>query len=71
MKGVQLSHYNVIMNAIILRISMPARVNSTVREVFFAPCKLINLLFSSFHFDMLTILQLLQIVIYMALLYRW
>uniref|UniRef100_A0A093VQE6 4-coumarate--CoA ligase-like 9 n=1 Tax=Talaromyces marneffei PM1 TaxID=1077442 RepID=A0A093VQE6_TALMA len=37
MKGVQLSHYNIIMNAIMLRISMPARVNYTVREVFFAP----------------------------------
>ncbi|KUL85372.1 hypothetical protein ZTR_06972 [Talaromyces verruculosus] len=37
MKGVQLSHYNLIMNIIILRIAMPARVNSSVREVFFAP----------------------------------
>ncbi|QKX63841.1 uncharacterized protein TRUGW13939_11012 [Talaromyces rugulosus] len=36
-KGVQLSHYNLIMNSIIMRISMPTRVNSTVREVFFAP----------------------------------
>lgn len=40
MKGVQLSHYNLIMNIIILRIAMPVRVNSTVREVFFAPCEL-------------------------------
>ncbi|KAL2856841.1 amp dependent CoA ligase [Aspergillus pseudodeflectus] len=37
MKGVQLSHYNLIMNTITMRTSMPARVNSTVREVFFAP----------------------------------
>ncbi|KAJ5097354.1 AMP dependent CoA ligase [Penicillium angulare] len=37
MKGVQLSHYNLIMNSITMRASMPARVNSTVREVFFAP----------------------------------
>ncbi|KAH8696555.1 putative amp dependent CoA ligase [Talaromyces proteolyticus] len=36
-KGVQLSHYNLIMNTITMRISMPARVNSTIREVFFAP----------------------------------
>ena len=39
MKGVQLSHYNLVMNSIIMRASMPVRVNSTVREVFFAPCK--------------------------------
>ncbi|KAJ5753505.1 AMP dependent CoA ligase [Penicillium nucicola] len=37
MKGVQLSHYNLVMNSIIMRASMPVRVNSTVREVFFAP----------------------------------
>ncbi|KAL4861976.1 hypothetical protein BDV12DRAFT_179558 [Aspergillus spectabilis] len=37
MKGVQLSHYNLIMNTIIMRTSMPTRVNSSVREVFFAP----------------------------------
>ncbi|KAJ5174936.1 AMP dependent CoA ligase [Penicillium canariense] len=37
MKGVQLSHYNVVMNSLIMRASMPGRVNSTVREVFFAP----------------------------------
>ncbi|KAH8700357.1 putative amp dependent CoA ligase [Talaromyces proteolyticus] len=36
-KGVQLSHHNLIVNAITMRISMPDRVNSTVREVFFAP----------------------------------
>ncbi|CRG86149.1 hypothetical protein PISL3812_03152 [Talaromyces islandicus] len=36
-KGVQLSHHNLIVNAIAMRISMPDRVNSTVREVFFAP----------------------------------
>jgi long-subunit acyl-CoA synthetase (AMP-forming) len=40
MKGVQLSHYNLVMNSIIMRASMPVRVNSNVREVFFAPCKL-------------------------------
>lgn len=39
-KGVQLSHYNLVMNSMIMRASMPARVNSTVREVFFAPCEL-------------------------------
>lgn len=39
MKGVQLSHHNLVMNSITMRASMPARVNSTVREVFFAPCK--------------------------------
>ncbi|KAJ5785294.1 AMP dependent CoA ligase [Penicillium pulvis] len=37
MKGVQLSHYNLVMNSIIMRASMPVRVNSNVREVFFAP----------------------------------
>ncbi|KAE8146281.1 amp dependent CoA ligase [Aspergillus avenaceus] len=37
MKGVQLSHYNLIINTIIMRTSMPTRVNGTVREVFFAP----------------------------------
>ncbi|KAL3467697.1 amp dependent CoA ligase [Aspergillus heterothallicus] len=37
MKGVQLSHHNLIMNTITMRTSMPTRVNSTVREVFFAP----------------------------------
>ncbi|KAL2820971.1 amp dependent CoA ligase [Aspergillus cavernicola] len=37
MKGVQLSHYNLVMNSMIMRASMPVRVNSTVREVFFAP----------------------------------
>ncbi|KAL2808258.1 hypothetical protein BJX63DRAFT_40939 [Aspergillus granulosus] len=37
MKGVQLSHHNLVMNTIIMRTSMPTRVNSTVREVFFAP----------------------------------
>lgn len=39
MKGVQLSHYNLVMNSIMMRASMPVRVNSNVREVFFAPCK--------------------------------
>ncbi|KAJ5679594.1 amp dependent CoA ligase [Penicillium macrosclerotiorum] len=37
MKGVQLSHYNLITNTITMRVSMPTRVNSNVREVFFAP----------------------------------
>ncbi|PYH28945.1 amp dependent CoA ligase [Aspergillus neoniger CBS 115656] len=37
MKGVQLSHHNLVMNSIMMRASMPVRVNSTVREVFFAP----------------------------------
>ncbi|KAL2851550.1 amp dependent CoA ligase [Aspergillus pseudoustus] len=37
MKGVQLSHYNLVVNTITMRTSMPNRVNSTVREVFFAP----------------------------------
>ncbi|CAI7673267.1 unnamed protein product [Penicillium manginii] len=37
MKGVQLSHYNLVMNSITMRASMPVRVNSAVREVFFAP----------------------------------
>ncbi|KAJ5953492.1 AMP dependent CoA ligase [Penicillium verhagenii] len=37
MKGVQLSHCNLVMNSIIMRASMPVRVNSDVREVFFAP----------------------------------
>ncbi|KAJ5974292.1 amp dependent CoA ligase [Penicillium waksmanii] len=37
MKGVQLSHYNLVMNSITMRASMPIRVNSAVREVFFAP----------------------------------
>ncbi|KAL3474066.1 amp dependent CoA ligase [Aspergillus californicus] len=37
MKGVQLSHYNLVMNSLTMRASMPVRVNSTVREVFFAP----------------------------------
>ncbi|OJZ84590.1 hypothetical protein ASPFODRAFT_62523 [Aspergillus luchuensis CBS 106.47] len=37
MKGVQLSHYNLVMNSIMMRASMPVRVNSTVCEVFFAP----------------------------------
>ncbi|KAL6237274.1 hypothetical protein BDW75DRAFT_204683 [Aspergillus navahoensis] len=36
-KGVQLSHYNLVMNSLIMRASMPVRVNSSVREVFFAP----------------------------------
>ncbi|KAJ6095922.1 AMP dependent CoA ligase [Penicillium sp. IBT 16267x] len=37
MKGVQLSHYNLVMNSIIMRASMPVRVNTKVSEVFFAP----------------------------------
>lgn len=37
MKGVQLSHYNLVMNSIIMRISLPVRYSSSVREVFFAP----------------------------------
>ncbi|KAJ5726785.1 AMP dependent CoA ligase [Penicillium malachiteum] len=37
MKGVMLSQYNLVMNSIIMRASMPDRVNSNVREVFFAP----------------------------------
>ncbi|KAJ5589784.1 AMP dependent CoA ligase [Penicillium hetheringtonii] len=37
MKGVQLSHYNLVMNSLIMRATMPVRVNSRVREVFFAP----------------------------------
>ncbi|KOS41521.1 hypothetical protein ACN38_g7633 [Penicillium nordicum] len=36
-KGVQLSHYNLVMNSLIMRATMPIRVNSRVREVFFAP----------------------------------
>ncbi|OQD78984.1 hypothetical protein PENANT_c068G06345 [Penicillium antarcticum] len=37
MKGVQLSHHNLVMNSLIMRATMPIRVNSRVREVFFAP----------------------------------
>ncbi|KAJ6127682.1 AMP dependent CoA ligase [Penicillium samsonianum] len=37
MKGVQLSHYNLVINSLIMRATMPIRVNSRVREVFFAP----------------------------------
>ncbi|RAK88888.1 putative amp dependent CoA ligase, partial [Aspergillus costaricaensis CBS 115574] len=37
MKGVQLSHHNLVMNSIMMRASMPVRVNSTICEVFFAP----------------------------------
>ncbi|KAE8372222.1 hypothetical protein BDV26DRAFT_302116 [Aspergillus bertholletiae] len=37
MKGVLLSHYNMIMNSLQLRNSMPLRLNATVREVWFSP----------------------------------
>lgn len=39
MKGVQLSHYNLIMNTIQLRNTVPLNLNSTVQEVWFTPCE--------------------------------
>ncbi|OGM46632.1 hypothetical protein ABOM_004626 [Aspergillus bombycis] len=36
-KGVELSHYNLIVNPLQMRNSMPSRFNSTVREVWFSP----------------------------------
>jgi 4-coumarate--CoA ligase len=36
-KGVQLSHYNLIVNALQVRCSLPSLVNSSSREVFFPP----------------------------------
>ncbi|KAF1815701.1 amp dependent CoA ligase [Eremomyces bilateralis CBS 781.70] len=36
-KGVKLSHYSQIMNMIQLRVSMPTRIHSGMREVFFPP----------------------------------
>jgi long-subunit acyl-CoA synthetase (AMP-forming) len=39
-KGVQLSHYNIVSNLIQTRISMPSLANHASREVFFPPCKL-------------------------------
>jgi len=37
-KGVQLSHYNLIVNILQSRVSLPSMVNSDAREVFFPPC---------------------------------
>lgn len=39
-KGVQLSHYNLIINILQSRVSVPAMINSDAREVFFPPCML-------------------------------
>jgi 4-coumarate--CoA ligase len=38
-KGVQLSHYNIVSNMIQTRASMPSMANCMSREVFFPPCK--------------------------------
>lgn len=38
MKGVLMSHYNLVANIMQLRTSLPARLNSSVREVWFTPC---------------------------------
>jgi acyl-CoA synthetase (AMP-forming)/AMP-acid ligase II len=39
MKGVMLSHYNLIANTLQYRASLPSLHNGSQREVFFAPCK--------------------------------
>lgn len=38
-KGVQLTHFNMISSVLQGRVSLPGLANSTQREVFFAPCK--------------------------------
>lgn len=38
-KGVQLSHYNIVSNILQMRTSMPSMLEHTTREVFFPPCK--------------------------------
>lgn len=37
-----ISHYNLVMNTLQLRSSLPLRLHSGVREVFFAPCKFLS-----------------------------
>ena len=49
MKGVMLSHYNLIANTLQYRASLPSLHNGSQREVFFAPCKFTPALFT---FDM-------------------
>src|SRR5450432_516885 len=39
MKGVMLSHYNLIINTLQYRVSLPSLHNAAQREVWFTPCK--------------------------------
>lgn len=43
MKGVLISHFNLVANIMQLRTSLPTRLNSSVREVWFTPCTLEHL----------------------------
>jgi hypothetical protein len=64
MKGVMLSHFNLIANTLQYRASVPSLHNGSQREVFFAPCKFT---LRSFIFDMGANAAAFQTVTSMAL----